>query len=623
MATQDEWAPAPTAPAAPTTADATALEGYSGLSEVARGGDSIVYRARQDRLDRDVAIKVIDITEPTARARFARELEITVRLGRQHPHIISVLDTTTTADGRPCLVMEFHDLGSLHDRLRAHGPLPVSEVVAAGTAVADALAFAHRHGVLHRDVKPQNVLLLPTSYVLSDFGIARMADAGHTASLERFSYRHASPQVLDGAEPTQADDVWSLGSMLFTLLDGRAPFASDDPDDDSALAYLRRVRMNERRPLTRELPTELRQVIAACLTPNREERTWSAADVLAALRTVPTEQRSWAPEHAAPTEGATDAAPTGVAPGEAALGEASPVEAAGTAAPGTDAPPTATRSAEPAAAGTVAGGAAALSPKAAATSQPDDRADDVTGPPPPDLLDAWAEQPATPPVPPEPSSAAPPRPEVGAHAAGPVAPSALVSIGATRAVDAEHTSARPELPAAEPAADAPAETSDKRGNPWTKIAAFIGGALVVGTGFGILSAFLGEDEEPDPRPTASGPADVPTMTEPVPQPSGPIQASTGDPDLAPRNPAALDNGTSVLLTWAAPVETVDYILVLDPGADDAPPSVITQVQGSADEYTVEGVDPDASEVCFAVAGYAMTDGTLANGASPTVCVTRP
>ena len=97
--------------------------------------------------------------------------------------------------------MEYHELGSLHDRLTATGPLPVADVVKAASAVADALDFAHSRGILHRDVKPQNVLVLPTSYVLADFGIARMADAGHTASLERFSYRHASPQVLDGGDP--------------------------------------------------------------------------------------------------------------------------------------------------------------------------------------------------------------------------------------------------------------------------------------------------------------------------------------------------------------------------------------------------------------------------------------
>src|SRR5690625_6515525 len=100
--------------------------------------------------------------------------------------------------------MDFHALGSLHDRLVAHGPLPVSEVVTAGTAVADALTFAHQAGVLHRDVKPQNILLLPTSYVLSDFGIARMADAGYTATMERFSYRHASPRSEEHTSELQS-----------------------------------------------------------------------------------------------------------------------------------------------------------------------------------------------------------------------------------------------------------------------------------------------------------------------------------------------------------------------------------------------------------------------------------
>src|SRR5690606_36989617 len=191
------WAPPPAGPpaeipgAGPRPAHDVVVPGFPDLREVARGGDAIVYRARQPSVDRDVAIKVFQVTDPADAARFRRELEITVRLGRQHPHIVTVIDTTTTTAGAPCLVMEFHDLGSLHDRLRETGPLPVSDVVAAGTAVADALAFAHAHGVLHRDVKPQNVLVLPTSYVLSDFGIARVADAGHTATLERFSYRHA------------------------------------------------------------------------------------------------------------------------------------------------------------------------------------------------------------------------------------------------------------------------------------------------------------------------------------------------------------------------------------------------------------------------------------------------
>ncbi|WP_211217923.1 protein kinase domain-containing protein [Microbacterium luticocti] len=354
----EEWAPpeparprAAQAPGPTPTTPAAVVSGYTDLVEIARGGDSIVYRARQVSLDRDVAIKVVQLSDPSAVARFQRELAITVRLGRAHPHIVTVLDTTTTAAGEPCLIMDFHDLGSLHDRLVAQGPLSASEVVEAGTAVADALAFAHAAGVLHRDVKPQNILVLPTSYVLSDFGIARGMDADRTASLERFSYRHASPQVLDGLAPTAADDVWSLGSTLFTLLEGRAPFAADDPDDDTALAYLRRVRLNERRPMRRtDLPAGLREVVDGCLAPDRADRIPAAEQALAMLRGIRTEGRSWQPTDAsAPARGV---APVAVAPVTEDVGVAErPVVVAGG--------PEAGRAPVPGASGTGEGPAAA------------------------------------------------------------------------------------------------------------------------------------------------------------------------------------------------------------------------------------------------------------------------
>ncbi|MFL6072332.1 MAG: serine/threonine-protein kinase [Mycobacteriales bacterium] len=263
------------------------LVGYADFTVVAEGGDSTVYRARQVGLDRDVAIKVVRLDDPGSEAWFRRELEITTALGRQHPHIVTVLDTGTTTGGLPCLVMEFYDRGSLHDWLRANGPLPVAEVVAAGTVVADALAFAHAQGVLHRDVKPQNILVLPTSYVLADFGIARRIDAGHTGSVDRFSYRHAAPQVLDGEPPSVADDVYSLGSTLYTLLDGRPPFAPGEGDSDSALAYLSRVRTQPARPLRRaDVPPELVAVIDRCLAKRREDRYPDAGQLRAALAAV-------------------------------------------------------------------------------------------------------------------------------------------------------------------------------------------------------------------------------------------------------------------------------------------------------------------------------------------------
>jgi serine/threonine protein kinase len=290
------------------------LPGYSGFQLVAQGGEGAVYRARQDGLGRDVAIKALQVVDPATQARFRRELEITVRLGRQHPHIVTVLDTGTLPDGRPCIVMEFYDLGSLHDRLRAHGPLPVAEVVAAGTAVSDALAFAHGQGFLHRDVKPQNVLVLPTSYVLADFGIARGADAGHSASLQMVSYRHAAPQMIAGETPAAADDLWSLGSTLFTLLTGHPPFAGENPDDDTVLSYLDRVRAADPRPVTRsDVPLALAEIITRCLSKRREDRFPDATALRDALASVGTDLRRWQP----PVDpDATSIAPAAAQPAE-------------------------------------------------------------------------------------------------------------------------------------------------------------------------------------------------------------------------------------------------------------------------------------------------------------------
>jgi len=296
--TGGQWQPRAVAERAP---DDIELPGYRDFESVARSDGSIVYRARQDGVDRPVAVKVLRLADPAAVTRFEREVEITVRLGRQHPHIVTVIETGTTGRGEPCIVMEYYDLGSLHDLLRRHGPLAATEVVTAGTVVADALSFAHRHGVLHRDVKPQNILVLPTSYVIADFGIARRIDAAHTASVEWFSFRHAAPQVMDGEPPSVADDIWSLGSSLFTVLDGRPPFAADDENDDSdtALAYMHRARTERPRPLLRtDLPPGLAAIIDTCLQRERADRFPDAAALHDALRALAVRETAWAPTDA-------------------------------------------------------------------------------------------------------------------------------------------------------------------------------------------------------------------------------------------------------------------------------------------------------------------------------------
>jgi serine/threonine protein kinase len=548
----DDWAPAARSAleeitgTGPRPAPEIEVPGYADLREVARGGDSIVYRARQLSVDREVAIKVIQVADPEAAARFERELAITLRLGRQHPHIVTVLDTTTASTGEPCLIMEFHDLGSLHDRLRGTGPLPVSDVVAAGTAVADALAFAHSHGVLHRDVKPQNVLVLPTSYVLSDFGIARMTDAGHTATLERFSYRHASPQVLDGLPPTEADDVWSLGSTLFTLLDGRAPFASPEPGEDTALSYLRRVRTGERRTIARDdVPPELVAFIDDCLVADRDQRIGTAAQALRHLRRIRTEERSWNP------------APAGLAEVDGA---------------------TRPRAEEAAPDGEISDG----SP-------------------------AGAVEPAH-----EPDEPSPVAPSVLAHVPQQAAPAKP---------DADHTGlappAEPEKPRTK-RARASGDDEPEQGTTWRRVAAFIGGALLVGAAIGVGSAVIQNMRAADDDPTGQ---DM-TSSAPVPtdQQSGDaVNIQVLDPALSPRQLTIdQDNGTSVQLSWTPPEQAVDLYTVIEVVSPDdlEDPVALDSLAPPLFQTTIEGRDPDGTE-CFAIVG--VISATQEAGLSNVVC----
>ena len=583
----DDWAPASSSAleevtgTGPKPAAAVEVPGFTDLREIARGGDSIVYRARQLSVDRDVAIKVIQVSDPADAARFRRELEITVRLGRQHPHIVTVLDTTTASTGEPCLVMEFHDLGSLHDRLREVGPLPVSDVVTAGTAVADALAFAHTHGVLHRDVKPQNILVLPTSYVLSDFGIARMADAGHTATLERFSYRHASPQVLDGLAPTEADDVWSLGSTLFTLLDGRAPFASLDPHEDTALSYLRRVRTGERRTLIRDdVPPDLVAFIDDCLVPDRDQRLGTAAQALRKLRRIRTEDRSWNP---APPE----------------LPEADVATKPRSESSRPDGDP----SFEPAG-----------SPRQHSGGHPGD-AEQVWAP---GAIASGTRRPGESEI--ESSRAVVEQESEPA----PVAPSVLAHVsregGRREDPDDDHTGLAPATVEELPRRRKDDDEGDEPISTWRRVAAFVGGALLVGAAIGVGSAIIqnrGAAEEPtEPVTVDSGP--VPTHSGEL-ETDGPLDVQVVDSAMSPQQfTIDRDNGTSIDVSWTHPEQEVDsYVVVRIEDVDDPGiPEIVESVPPPIGEATIDGLDPDGTE-CYAVVG--VIGGQREAGISNTEC----
>ena len=235
----------------PAQVAAHVVPGIEDLVQIGRGGAGVVYKGCQPDLDREVAVKVVwpDGTGEADLTRWRREVQAMARLSN-HPNILPVYDGGITADGLPYLVMPYVPGGSLGDRLRAHGPLPVAEVVSLGIRLAGALSAAHGAGVLHRDVKPDNVLLSPYDEpLLSDFGIARLLDSTATATRNvHATVAYAAPEVLSGHPATEASDVYGLAATMHACLTGSAPFEAREGEALVALA----VRV------TREAPPDLR-----------------------------------------------------------------------------------------------------------------------------------------------------------------------------------------------------------------------------------------------------------------------------------------------------------------------------------------------------------------------------
>ncbi|MFI7664680.1 protein kinase [Nocardia sp. NPDC049526] len=200
--------------------------GFEDAEEIGRGGFGVVYRCTQVELDRTVAVKVLtDELDEDNRERFFREQQAMGRL-TGHPNIVTVLQVGVTAGGHPYLVMPYHPLDSLDAWVRRQGPLPVETVLWFGVKIAGALESAHRLGIVHRDVKPGNILL--TDYgepALTDFGIARMSGGFQTATgILTGSPAFTAPEVLGGEAATAAADVYGLGATLFCALTGHAAF---------------------------------------------------------------------------------------------------------------------------------------------------------------------------------------------------------------------------------------------------------------------------------------------------------------------------------------------------------------------------------------------------------------
>jgi serine/threonine protein kinase len=276
-----------TQPPSGTPVGEEVVTGYRDLRRIGRGGFSVVYRAQQHELDRVVALKVLSVEfiDGQVRRRFLREVKLTSRL-TGHPNVVTVLDSGLTSAGRPYIAMEFFERGSLRDRLAAEGPLPVADVLRVGVKVAGALAAAHNEGILHRDVKPQNILVSRYGEpALADFGTARLTDAMDSSIRnEALTPYHAAPEILRGEPATAASDVYSLGSSLYMLLAGRPPYQSED---GGVAALLLKVLREDPPPIARpDVAPQVTAVIRQAMSRDPHARYLDALGFAHALQRI-------------------------------------------------------------------------------------------------------------------------------------------------------------------------------------------------------------------------------------------------------------------------------------------------------------------------------------------------
>src|SRR5918999_6615218 len=261
---------------------------YTVDRELGRGGMAVVYLARDRKHDRPVAIKVLrpEIVAGEFAQRFLREIQIQARL--QHPHILPLLDSGTTEDASPrsFYVMPYVDGETLRQRLTREGPLPQAEAIRLVRETGEALHYAHGEGLIHRDVKPENVLLSQGHALVADFGIARAAGLAAGERLTRSGLSigtpaYMSPEQAQGETVDARADQYSLACVLYELLAGQPPFTGPH-----ALAVLSRQVLDPVPSLTTlrpGVPGSVRLAIERALSKVPADRFGSVLEFLAAL----------------------------------------------------------------------------------------------------------------------------------------------------------------------------------------------------------------------------------------------------------------------------------------------------------------------------------------------------
>src|ERR671923_12607 len=250
---------------------------YRIVRKLGAGGMADVYLAEDQELGRRVAIKILNdrhAADDQFVERFRREAKNAARLS--HPNIVSIYDRGE-AEGTYYIAMEFLDGRSLKELIVSRGPAPVSVAIDYTRQILAALRFAHRNGIVHRDIKPHNVLVDGEGRLkVTDFGIARagtsqMTEAGSIIGTAQY----LSPEQAKGAPVDQTSDLYSVGVVLYELLTGRVPFTGDTPLE-IAMKHLSAVPEppSEKRP---EVPRDLDLVVLRALAKNPEDR-YAGAD---------------------------------------------------------------------------------------------------------------------------------------------------------------------------------------------------------------------------------------------------------------------------------------------------------------------------------------------------------
>jgi len=274
-------------------AAALAELGYQLEKEIGQGGSATVFRVRDTKHNRQVALKILrpEVADAIELERFNREVSLAAQLA--HPHILPLYDSGMTF-GLPFYVTPLIEGRTLRDRLHG-GPVPPGEAARIATGIAEALDFAHRRGVVHRDIKPENVLLAGGEAVVADFGIATALDAAAhrpdpSASGRRLTSAglvvgtpdYMSPEQAAGESIDGRADIFALGCVLFEMLSGRVPFGGETYSQMLA----DRLRSTSKR-IVQDLegvPPVLAAIAARCLMPAPDARFPSAQALADALR---------------------------------------------------------------------------------------------------------------------------------------------------------------------------------------------------------------------------------------------------------------------------------------------------------------------------------------------------